>query len=148
MSKKDPSAPKRPYRARWPEASYGPEWRELWLRASREAFHYDFPSKADLTRTRMRAQHFRNQQKELDRPGWQLLYRATTTIDPINPCRLLFRPVEDPHRTFFKDLGIVAERTQSTPLAPGEGTVAASPFDADDFMEKLLREKGEESDGN
>lgn len=137
--------PRRSQWERWPEESYGPEWRELWLRASRETFSIDFRSERDRNRTIGRAQHYRNQQKKLDREGWRMLYRGTTSRDTHNPCRVWFRPVEEPHREYFAQAGIVApDESNPLPLETGALPPTPSPSETvkemDDFMARILAE--------
>jgi len=136
-----------PYRPRWPWESYGPEWKELWLKASREAFHIDFPTQKKMNATRLRAQHYRKQAQEREEPGWRLLYRATTQVDPIVPFRLNFIPVEEPHKEFFAQVGILVEDATAAPVTilPGEAQPSAPAVpDMDAFMEDLLKGKKEE----
>lgn len=137
----DSKTSRKPYKPRWPWDSYGPEWKELWLKASRQAFYTDFPTKTKMNSTLLRAQHYRKLAQERDEPGWRLLYRATTHKDKIVENRLHFLPVEEPHREFFAQAGIVAPESP-TPTLPGEGQIEAeSPVpEMDRWMEKLVTE--------
>ena len=152
----DKSKLSRRRKERWPARAYGPEWKELWLRASRKAFYIDFKTPKELNRLRLMAQRYRNQQKqaglEAGTNDWELLYLATTTIDDSNPLRLHFMPVAAPHVDYFAQVGIVVGEGQSTGIAPepqapqGADLVidsvvresAASSGDEDDFMQELI----------
>ena len=133
---------RKPYRPRWPWDSYGPQWKELWLKASREAFYYDFSSSTLMNSTLLRAQHYRRLARERNEPFAELLYRATTHKDKIIENRLHFRPVEEPHRDFFEKIGIPIDDeapeidTSLPPPAKPEPSEPASGMDS--FMEKLI----------
>lgn len=131
-----------PYRPRWPWESYGPEWKELWLKGSREAFHIDFPNQKRLNSTRLRAQHYRKMAQERNEEGWNLLYRATTHEDPVVAFRLHFLPVEEPHKEAFAQAGIIVEEAPlPPPLRPGEATASPAISEMDQAMIDLLKEK-------
>lgn len=156
---------KRKRKERWPVRAYGSEWKELWLKASRTAFHIDFRTSKDLNRLRLMAQRYRNQQKQIGieegTVDWELLYLATTTVEADNPLRLHFRPVAAPHFDYFAQAGIeVGQGKDPEPEAspPGDqvdisellkGGEETSLPEMDAFMEELLQKPGREegSDG-
>lgn len=124
---------RKPYKPRWPWESYGPEWKELWLKAAREPFHIDFPNSTRMNSTLIRAHHYRKLAQERNEPGWRLLYRGTTSKDKLVAFRLHFLPVEDPHKEAFAQAGIVVSN-------PGEGA------EMDKWMEQLVEEKKPEGE--
>lgn len=127
-------ARKRTQAERWPEESFGPEWGELWLKASKEAFVITFPTRKALNAFRLRAQVYRNIKRIKGREGWNLLYRASTTVESPDSLILTFYPCEDPHIEFFKQVGI---EPPEIPL-PEE----------DDFIARLTGEVQKEEEKN
>ena len=96
----------------------------------REVF-LTFKDKSTLLKMRAKLQNFRTECKKQNWPGWQKLYKATTKIDPNNPCTLIICPDAS------QDILDTFTSANITPKEKPAKKTTSTSNDLDDFFSDL-----------
>lgn len=104
---------KRKGRSKLPLTSYGPEWKELWLRAAKTDIYLSFPDKRRRNAFRLRSTQYRYAAAQEKMPEWEALYAAEchTPNEHQGPWELIYRRKEAQFADVFATAGIVVKDT-------------------------------------